>query len=234
MHVHGECFIYKDTKISIRLREWYVVARYGHRSKTGGDLIYLRLGTNGNELSFIIIHLWHTVTRPLSDIFNTVFQTLDKSWEVWGNTRVVELGIICKEMVWVAWLTNGSARDCVYFFFFFFFSDRKPCRSDLQSGWCHKTSRPVEVLIIIIIIIIAFKGAIRDFLQSPHSAANRLQHVRSSGPGATVCKSRETHRALIMCKCHVMCHLVRRDSSAIKFDRVEIAFIWALFYWLNR
>ena len=80
-------------------------------------------------------------------------------------------------------------------------------------------------IIIIIIIIIAFKGVIRDFLQSPHSAANRLQHVRSSGPGAIVCKSRATHRALITCKCHVTCHLVRRDSSAIKFDRVEIAFI---------
>ena len=32
---------------------------------------------------------------------------------------------------------------------------------------------------------------------------------------------------------YVTCHLVRRDSSAIKFDRVEIAFIWALFFWLN-
>ena len=89
------------------------------------------------------------------------------------------------------------------------------------------------VIIIIIIIIIAFKGAIRDFLQSPHSAANCLQHARSSGPGTIVCKSRATHRALITCKCHVTCHLVRRDSSAIKFDRVEIAFIWGLFYWLN-
>ena len=38
-------------------------------------------------------------------------------------------------------------------------------------------------------------------------------------------KSRATHRALITCKCHGTCHLVRRDSSAIKFDRVEIAFI---------
>ena len=83
----------------------------------------------------------------------------------------------------------------------------------------------VLIIIIIIIIIIAFKGAIRDFLQSPHSAANCLQHVRSSGPGATVCKSRAAHQALIMCKCHVTCHLVRRSSSAIKFDRVEIAFI---------
>ena len=79
--------------------------------------------------------------------------------------------------------------------------------------------------LMIIIIIIAFKGAIRDFLQSPHSAANCLQHVRSSGLGATVCKSHATHRALITCKCDVTCHLVRRDSSAIKFDRAEIAFI---------
>ena len=86
---------------------------------------------------------------------------------------------------------------------------------------------------VITIIIIAFKGAIRDPLQSPHSAANCLLHVRSSGPGAIVCKLRATHQALITCKCHVTCHLVRRDSSAIKFDRVEIAFIWALFYWLN-
>ena len=30
-----------------------------------------------------------------------------------------------------------------------------------------------------------------------------------------------------------VCHLVRRDSSAIKFDRVEITFILALFYWLK-
>ena len=72
-------------------------------------------------------------------------------------------------------------------------------------------------LIIIIVIIIAFKGA--------HGAANCLQHARSSGPGAIVCKPRATHRTLITCKWHVTCHLVRRDSSAIKFDRVENAFI---------
>ena len=89
------------------------------------------------------------------------------------------------------------------------------------KGW---KTRP-----IIIIIIITFKGAIRDFLQSPHSAANCLQCARSSGPGAIVCKSRATHQALITCKCHVTCHLVQRDSSAIKFDWVEIAFIWAYF-----
>ena len=37
------------------------------------------------------------------------------------------------------------------------------------------------------------------FLQSPHCAANCLQQVRSSGPGAIVSKSRATHRALITC-----------------------------------
>ena len=46
---------------------------------------------------------------------------------------------------------------------------------------------------------IAFKGAIREFLQSPHCAANCLQHVHSSGPGAMVCNSRATYRALIVC-----------------------------------
>ena len=30
-----------------------------------------------------------------------------------------------------------------------------------------------------------------------------------------------------------MSHVVGRDSSAIKFDRVEIAFILALHYWMN-
>ena len=78
---------------------------------------------------------------------------------------------------------------------------------------------------VIIIIIIAFKGAVRDFLQSPHNAVNCLQHVRSSGLGAIVCKSRATHLTLFTCKFHVTFHLVRRDSSAIKFDRVEITFI---------
>ena len=82
----------------------------------------------------------------------------------------------------------------------------------LASSRLERTTRKLHEGFFLIIIIISFKGAIRDFLQSPHSAANCLQHARSSGPGATVCKSRVTHRALITCKCHVTCHLVRRDS----------------------
>ena len=55
------------------------------------------------------------------------------------------------------------------------------------------------IIIIIIIIIILIKGAVQDFMQSPHCAANCLQHVRSSDPGAIMRKSRATHRTLIMC-----------------------------------
>ena len=57
----------------------------------------------------------------------------------------------------------------------------------------------IIIIIIIIILIIAFQGAIPAFffLQYPHCDSNRLQHIRSSGPGAIMCKSRATHRALI-------------------------------------
>ena len=37
------------------------------------------------------------------------------------------------------------------------------------------------------------------FLQSAHCATNSLQHVRSSGQGVIVCKSRATYRAFITC-----------------------------------
>ena len=32
---------------------------------------------------------------------------------------------------------------------------------------------------------------------------------------------------------HVVCHLVQRDNSAVKFNRVSVAFILALVYWLK-
>ena len=88
------------------------------------------------------------------------------------------------------------------------------------------------IITIMIIIMIAFKSAIQDFLQSPHFAVNCLQHVRSSGQGAILCKSCVTHQVLITCNmlCNVPC--VHKDSSVSKFDRVETAFILALSYWL--
>ena len=55
----------------------------------------------------------------------------------------------------------------------------------------------------LIMITIALKGAIRDFslLQSPHCAANCLQHVRSSGVLITCNTSNAYH-------VHVACHVV--------------------------
>ena len=37
------------------------------------------------------------------------------------------------------------------------------------------------------------------FLQSPHCAANCLQHILSSGMGTIMCKSSTTHQLLISC-----------------------------------
>ena len=50
----------------------------------------------------------------------------------------------------------------------------------------------------------------------------------------------ECNRVLVTCNTpgayhvqHVMCQMLHRDSSVIKFDRVYITFILALFYWLK-
>ena len=57
------------------LREWYVTTRDVHTNKVRGDLTYLTLGANGNELSFFpLIHLQLTVTQPLGDFFKTSFK----------------------------------------------------------------------------------------------------------------------------------------------------------------
>ena len=39
-----------------------------------------------------------------------------------------------------------------------------------------------------------------------------------------VCTSRATHRVLVTC--NMLCHVARKNSSAIKFDRVQIAFLF--------
>ena len=81
---------------------------------------------------------------------------------------------------------------------------------------------------LMIVRMTALKIAVPDFLQSPH-CVNYPLHVRSSGPGASVYKiMRNTLSSYHMQR--IMCHVMRRDSSAIKFDRAEIIFILALFF----
>ena len=84
------------------------------------------------------------------------------------------------------------------------------------------------------ITMIAFKGTIRDFWQSPHCAANCLQHVSSSGPGAIVCKSCATQRTLIMCNmsCCVP-HGTKGQLSYWSLTEFKITFIIASSCWLN-
>ena len=65
----------------------------------------------------------------------------------------------------------------------------------------------IIIIIIIIIIINALKGAI------PNSY-NLLTAPRTrKWSGAIVCNASDVYRVK-----HVMCHLVQRDSSALKFD----------------
>ena len=66
-----------------------------------------------------------------------------------------------------------------------------------------ETSTSTAVELSIVIIIIGFKGAIHDFLQSPQRR-ELSQHIRSSGLGATVCKSRATQSAYhVQVSCYV-------------------------------
>ena len=72
------------------------------------------------------------------------------------------------------------------------------------------------MMMMMMMMMITFKGAIRDFLQSPHCAANRLQHVRSSGPDAIMCKSHASHRALITCN-NMSCYLPRGRKRQLSY-----------------
>ena len=90
----------------------------------------------------------------------------------------------------------------------------------------------IIIIIIIIIIMTAFKGAVRDFVQSPPlrrelSPTRTLKWPRRN-PVQIMCNTSSVYQMQL-----AVYHLVRRDSSAVKFNRVEMAFISVLFYWLK-
>ena len=88
----------------------------------------------------------------------------------------------------------------------------KPCRSIRE----HR-------IVVMIMIIMTLKDAVWDCLQSPYCAANCLQCVRSSGKDTVVCSSPATNTY----------HVVRKDSSAIRFERIESSCILVLIHWLK-
>ena len=73
----------------------------------------------------------------------------------------------------------------------------------------------IIIIIVIIITIMALKGTVRDFVQSPHCAANCLRHALVSR--AQSCANHVQHIERFS---RATCRVPRKNSSAIKFDRV--------------
>ena len=84
---------------------------------------------------------------------------------------------------------------------------------------------------VCIINKIAFKGTIfHNLLTAPQTVSNTYSHVVR----AQSCANHVQHiKHSSSATCRVACHVVQRESSASKFDSVEIAFTWALSYWMN-
>ena len=85
-------------------------------------------------------------------------------------------------------------------------------------------------------IIIAFKGANRDFLTISSLRLEPSPTRTLKWPGRNcvqnTCNTSSAYHVQYVVL-YATCLVIRRDSSAITFNRVEIAFIWDLFYWLN-
>ena len=78
----------------------------------------------------------------------------------------------------------------------------------------------VVVVVMVMIIIIALKGPIRDLYHLP--TAPRIVSNKWPGRNSVQIKRKTSSAYHVQ---HVVCHMVRRDSSAAKFDRAETAFI---------
>ena len=92
------------------------------------------------------------------------------------------------------------------------------------------TTTTIIIIIITTTTIIALKGAVRDLynlLCAPLPVSNTYAQVARAQSCITCNTSSAYHVE------HVVCHVVGRDSSAIRFDRIEIAFILALSYFLK-
>ena len=134
------------------------------------------------------------------------------------------LGIVIVEWVVVSvcgWSTDGvrSVSDCFSCVSgWFCFTDQWLCHdgisnvvctvivseTGLNRVWAVSVTVSTWLVPAMVIIIIAFTGTVRDFLQSPRCATDYLQHLRSSAPGTIVCKSRATRQVLVTC--NVMLH----------------------------
>ena len=112
-----------------------------------------------------------------------------------------------------------------------------PCRIVLASPDDRVTcpyhfSLRLFTIIIIMIIIIALKGANQDFCNlftTPRTVSNTYAQVARAQSCATRVQNMER---LSYHEQHV-CHMAWGDSSAVKFDRVEMVFVLVLLHWLK-
>ena len=70
---------------------------------------------------------------------------------------------------------------------------------------------------------------LNNLLTAPRTVSNTYAQVAR----AQSCANHVPHTSSAFHVQHVVCHVERRDSSFIKFDRDESAFILDLFYWLK-
>ena len=71
------------------------------------------------------------------------------------------------------------------------------------------------MMMIIVVIILAFKETFYNLFTAPRTVSNMYAQVA----GKHSCSNHVQHIGDYHVQ-HVVCHLVQRDSSAIKFDRV--------------
>ena len=168
---------------------------------------------------------WHFFETYLQEQ-NYSFITLSCVSLWMSDWKVICVSRRCTDKEWVQWEPCGHSKESTKGEDFLHIFVRNHSLFSCQGKACacfrvwfcfiYLSERKVLIFVpnhclsiceVITMIMIAFKGVIRDFLQSPHCAASCLQHVRSSGTGAVVCKSHATHRALIMCNmlCYVPC-----------------------------
>ena len=73
-------------------------------------------------------------------------------------------------------------------------------------------------IIMMMIVMITLTGANRDFLQSPHSAANRLQHISSGRNGVQItCKTSGAYHVQ-----HAVYHVVRRTAQLMNLTKLKL------------
>ena len=93
------------------------------------------------------------------------------------------------------------------------------------------------IIIIIIIIIIELKGAVRVcfFFYNLLTAPRTVSNTYAQAARAQSCANHVQYIERLSRAARVTCQIVGRSSSAVQFDRVEIALfqLFFFFFWLN-